>query len=218
MTAIIEIDDFYPRPDRVAEVAGILRRGGLVAMPTDTTWIVACNAFDTAAATRLRTIRARMAGESTKGDDRKPMSLMCPDLAAIGTFALVDQPQFRMLKRLLPGPYTVILPASRQVPRQLQSKRRAIGVRMPDHPVALAVLEAVAEPLFVTTCHDPDGRLLGAAPEVEAAVGSDLGALIETTPIQPESSTVVDWTGAGPVLIRAGKGPAEPEWDDVGAR
>lgn len=214
MTSRINIDLDYPRPDRVRDAADTLRRGGLLAMPTDTTWVVACDALDTAAASKLRSLRARMAG-APADDDRKPMSLMCADLAAISTFALIDQPRFRLLKRLLPGPYTVILPASRQVPRQLQSKRRAIGVRMPDHPVAAAILEQIATPLFVTTCHDEDGRLLGASPEIEDAIGDVIDALVETTPIVPELSTVVDWTGDAPSLVRVGKGETEPEWGDA---
>lgn len=210
---LIEIDEAHPRPDLVREAADVLRRGGLVAMPTDTTWVVACDALHNAAGTRLRTLRARMGGVSPKDDQRKPLSLMCADLASVGTFALVDQPQFRMLRRLLPGPYTIILPASRQVPRQLQSKRHAIGVRIPDHAVAIAILEAVGDPLFVTTCHSPDGTLLGASPDVERALGPNLDAIIETTPIEPEPSTVVDWTSDAPVLVRSGKGPSEPEWE-----
>ena len=217
MTArAIEIDGHVLRPDRVAAAADVVRRGGLLAMPTDTTWVVACDAFDRAATKRLQQLRARMSStdenKRADGGDR-PMSLMCPDLAVVGTFVLLDQPQFRVIRRLLPGPYTIILPASRQVPRQLQSKRRAVGIRMPDHPVATAILAAIGTPVLVATCQTAGGELLGASPDVLDLFGDELDALVETLPIAPEPSTVVDWTGPNPRVVRLGRGVADPDWD-----
>lgn len=214
MSVAIEMEAEWPRPDRVDQAADVLRRGGLLAMPTDTTWIVACDALDRAATTRLRALRAKMTGENdAKKALTKPMSLMSVDLTTIGTFVLLDQPQFRLLRRLLPGAYTFILPASRQVPRQLQSKRRAVGIRTPDHPVAAAILESFGSPVLVATCRTPDGHLLGASVEVEDEIGRWVDAFIETQAIVPQLSTVLEWTGPQPVLVRAGKGPIQPEWE-----
>lgn len=214
MSNAIEIDAHWQRPDRVAEAANVLRKGGLLATPTDTTWVIACDALDRAAATRLRALRARLSGTSdNKKPLEKPMSLMCNDLTSVGTYVILDQPQFRLLRRLLPGAYTIILPASRQVPRQLQSKRRAVGIRMPDHAVATSILDHFGRPVLVTTAHTPDGTLLGASPEVADTIGDAIDAYVETDPIVPEVSTVVDWTDAHPVLVRAGKGPVDEDWE-----
>ena len=211
-TTFVEIDSAYPRPDRVESVVEALRRGGLVALPTDTTWVVACDASDRSAAGRLGDLRASHESKSKKGV-RKPMSLMCPDVSTVGTFCNLHQSQFRMIRRVLPGPYTVILPASRQVPRQLQSKRRTVGIRIPDHAVAASVLEALGGPMLVTTCQSADGDLMSSSPEVAAAYGAGLDVVVETDPIVPAASTVVDYSGDSPTLIRAGKGEPEPEWD-----
>jgi len=209
----IEIDAYRPRPDRLRAVAELLDGGGLVAFPTDTTWVVAADAQARGSADQLRELRSQMGGAAElRAPDDKPMSLMCADIAAAATYVLMDQPQFRLVRKLLPGPYTVILPASRQVPRQLQSKRRAVGVRIPDHLVALGVLQACRGPLLVATCHTPDGLLLSASTEVVDALGGSLRAVVETDPIVAEPTTVVDWTGDAPVLVRAGRGEALDDW------
>ncbi len=207
-----EIDAHNPRPDRVEAIAELLTRGRLVALPTDTTWVVACAASDRSAAGKLGELRSVHESKAKKGV-RKPMSLMCPDVSTVGNFCLLDQSQFRLVRRLLPGPYTIILPASRQVPRQLQSKRRSVGVRIPDHQVASAVLAALGGPMLVTTCQNPSAELLGASPEVFDAYGDAIDALVETDPIEPEPSTVLDYTGNYPSLVRAGKGAVESDWD-----
>ena len=211
MTRWIEIDDHYPRPDRVQEVVGTLRRGQIVAMATDTSWVVACDAMSVEATRRLQALRTRMSGAS-RPDEQTPMSIVCPDLATVGTYALVDQPCFRALKRHLPGPYTFILPASRQVPRQIQSKRRAIGIRIPEHPVAAAIATAFDGPLFVATCRRPDGTLLDASPAVESEIGDAIDVIVESLPIEVGVSTVVDWTDGFGRLVREGKGEVEDEW------
>ncbi len=209
----VEIDFAFLRPDRVDRVVRALQQGGLVAMPTDTAWVVACDCRERGAVKRLSALRERLACEDrAPRPNEKPMSLMCPDMTTIGTFALVDQPQFRLLRRLLPGPYTVILPASREVPRLLQTKRRAVGVRIPDHPVTLGILEAFGAPLLVTTAHTPGGDLLASSTEVVRELGRDLAMVVDTDPIVPAVSTVVDYTSVDPVVIREGRGPTEPGW------
>jgi tRNA threonylcarbamoyl adenosine modification protein (Sua5/YciO/YrdC/YwlC family) len=207
-----EIDAEYPRPDRVEALADMMTRGGLIALPTDTTWVVACAASDRSAASKLGELRSANESKAKKGL-RKPMSLMCPDVSTVGNFCLLDQSQFRLVRRLLPGPYTIILPASRQVPRQLQSKRRSVGVRIPDHAVATAVLAALGGPMLVTTCQNEMGVLIGASTEIFGAYADSIDAIVETDPIEPEQSTVVDYTGGHPILVRPGKGAVESDWN-----
>ena len=204
-----ELSSHNARPDVLAAAADVLRRGGLVALPTDTTWSVVCDARDNGAARRLRELRAEMAGKRVDTLNKAPMSLVCADLAVVGTYTLLDQPRFRFVKSMLPGPYTIILPASRMVPKMLQSKRRDVGVRMPDHPVTLGILDALDAPVLAATCQRADGELLASSPDVESAIGRHLAAIVETEPIVPEVSTIIDYTGEEPSLVRLGKGPAE---------
>lgn len=207
-----ELDPHAPRPDLVAGVADVLRRGGLVALPTDTAWSVICDARDRSAAQRLQTLRAAMAGKDPEALEKAPMSLICSGLDMVGTYTLLNSQRFRFVKRVLPGPYTIILPASREVPRVLQSKRRNVGVRLPDDGITMAIVTSLGAPVLAATCQTPDGDLLAASPDVEQAIGRDLAGLVEAQAIFPEPSTVIDYTDDEPHLIRAGKGSI----DDLG--
>jgi tRNA threonylcarbamoyl adenosine modification protein (Sua5/YciO/YrdC/YwlC family) len=211
----VEIDTWHIRPDRILELCARVRAGDLIAMPTDTTWAVVCDPFQTESAQRLAALRTWMAGgtEQAKAKGDRPMSLMCGDLATIGTYVLMEQPHFRLVRRILPGPYTVLLPASREVPRQLRSKRREVGIRMPDHPVVQALLAALEQPLLTTTARDDSGELLAASPDVQSALTGRVDTLVETDPIWPEPSTVIDCTDGPPRLVRAGRGEVDPAWE-----
>lgn len=204
-----EIDPHTLRSDRLAGAADVLRRGGLVALATDTTWSVVCDARDNGAARRLREVRAEMAGKQVDTLGKAPMSLVCADLAVVGTYTLLDQPRFRFVKMMLPGAYTIILPASRMVPKVLQSKRRDVGVRMPDHAVTRGILDALDSPVLAATCQRSDGTLLASSPDVEDAIGRHLAGIVESEPIVPEVSSVIDYTGDEPQVIRAGKGAVD---------
>lgn len=211
----VEIDTWHIRPDLVREIAARVRAGDLIALPTDTTWAVVCDPFQTESAQRLASLRTWMAGdaEQAKAKTGRPMSLMCGDLAMIGTYALMDQPHFRLVRRILPGPYTIVLPTTREVPRQLRSKRREVGIRMPDHPVVQALLEALEQPLLTTTARDSEGELLAASPDVLRELAGRVDTLVETDPIWPEPSTVIDCTDGPPRLVRRGRGEVDPAWE-----
>ena len=204
----IELDERAPRPDRIEAIVAHLSRGRLGAVATDTSWSLVTSALDTSGANRLAGLRAT----PSRGDDRRPMSLLCSDLAMAGTYAILDQQQFRLARRLLPGPYTLILPASRAVPRRLQTKRRAIGIRIPDTAWLLDVIARCEAPLFATTARGPSGEALSASPEVEDAWGRSIDFLVETRPIRAQASTVVDLTSGTPVVLRAGAGAIEDDW------
>lgn len=204
-----ELDPHALRPDIIARAADALRRGGLVAMPTDTAWSVVCDARDRSAAQRLQGVRAAMAGKDPAALEKAPMSLICSGLDMVGTYTLLNSPRFRFVKALLPGPYTIILPASREVPRVLQSKRRDVGVRLPDDGITTTLVTALGAPVLAATCQTPTGELIAASPDVEAAIGRDLAGLIETAAIVPEASTVIDYTEDEPRLVRAGKGSTD---------
>lgn len=206
----IEIHEHHIRPDLVREASDAIKRGALVAFATDTAWALAADPGQSKAVSRLRDVRSKMRRDHK--EQSTLLSLLFGSLSVMGNFVIMDQPQFRLVKRLLPGPYTIVLPASRQVPRQLQSKRKTIGVRMPEHPVALAILEQLDNPVFATTARRGE-RLLAAAPEIEMVVGNDIDLLIESEPIVPASSTIIDYTSESPVVLRHGKGELEPDWE-----
>lgn len=211
---IIEVQNANPRPDRIQEAADAIRRGELAVVATDTAWSIVGDPFQTATAQRLAKLRERLAGsaDESKRKAGQPMSLLFGDLAEVGRYVLLDQPQFRLLRRLLPGPYTVLLPASREVPRLLQSKRKAIGVRMPDHPICGPLIASVGGPLLACTARGSSGEMLLAATEIETALRRDVDLLLESDPFLPEPSTVLDYTGDAPILLRAGRGPIEDDW------
>jgi tRNA threonylcarbamoyl adenosine modification protein (Sua5/YciO/YrdC/YwlC family) len=208
----VEVDPWNPRPDQLQPLVDAIARGQLVAFPTDTTWVIAASPFKSAALGRLEDARARMHG-SQRVQKGKPMSLLCGQLSTIGTFTLMDQPQFRLVKRLLPGPYTLLLPTSIQVPRQLQSKRNVLGIRMASHALVETLFEMASEPLIVATARTPDGELIGSVVELEQMLQDRVDVAVETEPVVPQASTVLDLTGQGVRVLRQGAGPVDPEWE-----
>ncbi len=210
----IEIDPWNPRPDRVDEVAGRLRRGEIVAFPTDSTWTLTADASQRGALQKLQRLRASMHGDDPDRPEtgRAPLSLLCASISEIGKYTNLEQHQFRLLRRIFPGPYTVLLPASRQVPRLIQSKRRIIGVRLPDYPIATAIIAAMEHPLVATTARIDDDRLVASAGDLAGPYIHHVDAVVHTDPIVPEESTVIDATTDPPTVIRAGKGELEDHW------
>jgi tRNA threonylcarbamoyl adenosine modification protein (Sua5/YciO/YrdC/YwlC family) len=209
---LVELDLWNPRPDRIASIVSALEKGGVVAFPTDTTWVVAATPFKSAAVQKLGEVRAKLRGTTAKSEQARPMSLLCGDLSTVGTFTRMDQPQFRMAKRLLPGPYTLLLPASIQVPKQLQSKRNVLGIRMSEHPIVEGIMSGLGAPLLVTTARRSDGELLGAVSEMDRQAADMIEVAVDTEPIFPQASTVLDLTGQGVRVVRTGAGPVDPEW------
>lgn len=206
----VEFSEHYIRPDHVERVAQAIRQGKLVAIPTDTTWAIVADALTRKSAQRLQDLRRRMSPSDDSG--RSPMSLLCGSLNMIGTYVLMDQPDFRLVRRLLPGPYTMLFRASRQVPRQLQSKRKVVGIRMPDHPIALPVLEALDQPVLAATAY-VDGEPARSSTDLVESLGDAVDMIAEGLPVWPESSTVLDCTSGVPVVLREGRGPIEDDWD-----
>ena len=215
MPRTLELDPWNPRRDLVQDAADALRKGQVLLLPTDTTWALICNAEDKAAASRLAQLRERSA--RARGEDAdfksRPMALMCPNLSSIGRFTIMDQAQFRLVKRLLPGPYTVLLPVSREVPRILRENRKTIGVRLSAWPLVEAILEEFAEPVFTTTARDEHGELLQSSAGLSNDLRTTVDLIIESEPIVPMESTVVDATQDPPLVLRQGIGAVEDYWD-----
>jgi tRNA threonylcarbamoyl adenosine modification protein (Sua5/YciO/YrdC/YwlC family) len=192
-----------PQPRLVRQAAEILRAGGVAAFPTDAAYSLGCRIGDAEAVARIRAIR--------EVDERHHFTLMCRDLSEIATYARVDNAQFRLLKATTPGSYTFILEGTKELPRRiLHPKRKTIGLRVPDHPVPLALLEELNEPMLTSTLMLPGDELpLNDPEEIRDRLEKRIDLIIEAGACGLEMTTVVDLTGAAPALVRTGRGPLE---------
>lgn len=192
-----------PQLRLVREAAEILRRGGLIAYPTDSSYALGCHLGDAQALQRLRHVRGI--------DDKHQLTLMCRDLSQIAVYAIVDNTQYRLLRSLTPGSYTFILRATREVPRRLlHPRRRTIGVRVPLHAVAQALLKEHGEPLLSATLTLPGADApLGSADEIRSALEHELDLIVDGGPCGEVPTTIVDLTGDAPLVLRVGKGRVE---------
>ena len=189
-----------PQPRLMNQAGQLIAKGGLVAVPTDSSYAVVAHLDDKSAADALRRIRGL--------DARHHLTLLCRDLSEIGHFARVDNRQYRFLKMATPGPWTFILEATREVPRRVSHpSRKTIGIRVPDHPVTLALLEAAGGALMSTTLI-PDGEdePLNDAEAIQERYSHALAAIIDggACPLQP--TTVIDLTQEIPEVVRRGGG------------
>jgi len=199
---IVEIDPVEPEPWLVARAADVLRKGGVGIIPTDTVYGLACGISQTKAIKRIYELKDM--------DPKKPLAILVGDMTTVGEYARgVTTPYFRMLKRVLPGPYTFVFEASQKVPKIMLRKRRTIGVRMPDHPITLALLEQLDEPLLTTSVRTPDDRWVIEPVEVEATLDHRVDVVVDGGPLVENPSTVVDLSGDVPELLPAGKGSVE---------
>jgi len=193
-----------PQPRLIRQIAEILRKGGVIAYPTDSSYALGCMPGDKQAEERIRAIR--------RLDDRHYLTLVCRDLAEISHYAKVDNRQFRLLKSVTPGCYTFILEATKEVPRRLQHpKRRCIGLRVPGHPVAQALLAELGEPLLSTTLKMPDDTSPLSDPyDIRDLLEHQIDVVVDGGYGEIATTTMIDLTGDAPVLIRQGKGEIHP--------
>jgi len=202
MAQLFAIHPTHPQPRLVHRAAEIVRRGGLIAYPTDSCYALGCDRGDVKATERLRRIRGI--------DERHHLTLMCRDVSEIAHYAMVDDAQFRLLKSVAPGSYTFILRARRDVPRRL-TKKKTIGVRVPGHAVAHALLAELDQPMVSATLLLPGAAAPLAEPqEIRTALEHQLDLVVDAGPCGVEPSTVIDLTGATPVVLRKGSGSLAP--------
>lgn len=200
MSQYFHIHPDNPQARLLQQAAQIVQRGGVIVYPTDSCYALGCQPGEKEALERIRRLR--------RLDDQHNLTLVCRDLSEIATYARIDNSAYRMLKALTPGPYTFLLKATGEVPRRLQHpKRRTIGIRIPDHRIALALLEAVDGPLISTTLRLPGDELPLTDPEtIRDRLGHALDLVIDGGACGVDATTVVDMTSEPPVLVRAGLG------------
>lgn len=200
MARLLEIHPTDPQPRRIAEAVATIRAGGLIAYPTDSSYAFGWHIGDRSAMDRVRRIRHT--------DKKHNFTLVCSDLSEISLFARLDNWAYRLLKSLTPGPYTFILQATREVPKRLQNpKRRTIGIRVPDHTIVHAMLEALAEPIMSSTLLLPGDDLpLTDVHEIEERIGQQIEMIIDAGPTGIEPSSVIDLSGGAVKILRIGRG------------
>lgn len=197
---LVEISPLHPEPRKIRRAVEALEAGEVIGYPTDTVYGLGCDITNKKAVDRLYQI---------KGMDRShPLAMICPDLGEIAKYAIVDNQVYRLLKHLLPGPYCFILEATREVPRLLQTKRKTIGIRIPNHAVITSVVRELGRPVISTTA-----QRTGTDPHVDAREIDDdfkgLGLVIDSGAGGIVPTTVVDLTVHPPEVIREGAGSVE---------
>ena len=200
MAQHFQIHPENPQQRLLKQAAQIIGSGGIVAAPTDSAYALVCRLDDKGAVEKLRRIRGV--------DEKHHLTLLVRDLSEIAHFARVDNTQYRLLKAAMPGPYTVILEATREVPRRLSHpSRKTIGVRVPENPILLGLLEELGEPLIGTTLQLPgDDHMLSDPDEVLERLGKQIELVIDGGAGTLKPTTVIDLSGDAPALVREGRG------------
>ena len=200
MARYFDVHPDNPQPRSIAQVVALLRRDGLVAYPTDSCYALGSRLDNAEGAERIRRIR--------RLDDRHHFTLVCADFAQLGQLVQLDNAAFRAVKAATPGPYTFILPATREVPKRLaHPKKRTVGVRIPDHTVVRALLREVGEPLLSSTLllPDADGPMTDGW-QIKEELDHAVDAVIDAGDCGTEPTTVVDWSEGYPEVVRVGAG------------
>jgi tRNA threonylcarbamoyl adenosine modification protein (Sua5/YciO/YrdC/YwlC family) len=200
MSQYFELHPHNPQVRLIRQAAEILRRGGLIAYPTDSCYALGCHIGDKDSLERLRRVRG--------ADRHHHFTLVCRDMAEISRYARMETWQFRLIKSATPGPFTFLLPASRETPRRLQhEKRRTIGVRIPDHVVPQLLVAELGEPIMSSTLLLPGADLpLTDGQEIRARLERELDAVLDMGHCGLEPTTVVDLAGEGIEIVRQGRG------------
>jgi len=200
MSQFFQIHPDNPQKRLITQAVDIVKKGGVIAYPTDSAYALGCHIGDKTALETIRRIR--------KLDDKHNFTLVCRDLSSLATYARVDNGVFRVLKSLTPGAYTFILEATSEVPRRLlHPKRRTIGIRVPDNQIALALLEELGEPLMSVTLQLPGEELPLTDPyEIRERLEHELDLVIDGGFCGFEPTSVVDMSGESPQILRRGKG------------
>lgn len=204
MSQFFNINLDNPQPRLIAQTADILRKGGVIVYPTDSGYALGCMLGNADAQARIRQIRSV--------DDQHLFAMMCRNLSELGNYAKVNNSQFRLLKANTPGAYTFILNATREVPRKLQHpKRSTIGIRVPQHTVVQAILEAIDAPLLTMSLYFPDLDIATMEPwEIRERLERQVDLVIEVEHCLEGATTVINLTEDIPVLVREGLGDITP--------
>lgn len=197
---LLPIQTVHPEPRKIQRAVDALLAGEVIGYPTDTVYGLGCDITNKKAVERLYTVK-RM-------PRTQPLAFICPDLADIARYAVVEKPAYRILRHYLPGPYCFILDATREVPKLALSKRKTVGIRIPNHEVTLALVRALGRPLISTTAQLDDGEPFVDPAEIDEAFPG-LGLVVDAGGGGVVPTTVIDLTETPPKVLREGAGPAD---------
>lgn len=198
MGQFLSIHPDNPQPRLIKQAAAILAEGGVIVYPTDTTYGLGCAITNPQGVERILSIKRLPATHQ--------LSILCADLSDLAKYARVDNTVYRWLKRYLPGPYTFVLNASREVPKKILPKRNTIGLRIPNHPICLSLLKEFGQPILSTSLRLPGGDILADPLEIRDLVGNQVELIVDGGQGSSQPSTIVDLTGDTPVVLRVGIG------------
>ena len=193
-----------PTPSQrvIDQVVAILQRGGVIAFPTDTGYALGCDLFNKKSIDRIYRMKGR--------DPRTPLSFICADLTSLAQYAVVSNRAYKVMRKLLPGPYTFVMPATRLVPKLLISRNSTVGIRVPDHALPQALVKSLLHPIIGASCSSPEGKAFEKPEEIEKYFGKHIDCIVSFGTVASEPSTVVDFTSPEPTVIRKGKGDIKP--------
>lgn len=199
MAVLLETHPDNPNERHIRRAVRTLEAGELIAYATDTVYGLGCDIHSKQAMERALNLKGYSKYHA--------LSFLCADLSDISQWARVDTPAYKIMKRALPGPFTFILPATRDVPKLLLSRQKTVGIRVPDHPVCHALLTAFGRPILSTSVTNRDGDLMIDPEEIAEEWGHEIAIVLDSGPLTAEASTVVDLTDPDqPVILREGKG------------
>jgi tRNA threonylcarbamoyl adenosine modification protein (Sua5/YciO/YrdC/YwlC family) len=196
---LLQINPQNPQPRLIQEVVSMLKQGAVVCYPTDTVYGIGCDIFNQKAVNRIYQIKRR--------PKQKPFSFMCSSLKNVSEYCHVSNSAYRLMKKMLPGPYTFILPALKIVPKIMLTKQKTVGIRVPDNPISMALVDGLGNPVLTTSAITADDDIpLANAYELEEKIGKMVDIIIDGGPIFPSPSSIVSLVEEIPVVLRKGKG------------
>jgi len=195
---ILAINSKNPQLRLVRKVIEVLEKGGVIGYPTDTVYGVGCDLFNQEAIRKIHRLK--------KMEGKKPLSFICSDLKDISRYAHVSNYAYKMMKRLLPGPYTFVLAATKLVPKIAMTKQNTVGIRIPDNKICLSLVQELGHPIISTSVYKPDEGLYNDPAEIEERFAKQLDLVIDGGVIVAEHSSIIDLTDEFPKVIRKGKG------------
>ncbi len=198
MAEVLHIHPKNPQMRFINRAVEILRNGGLIIYPTDTIYGLGCDIYQKNAIERIYQIKPNL--------ENKPLSFICADLKDIATYAKISNQVYRFLRYAFPGPYTFILPAAREVPKKLWSKRKTVGIRVPDNLVAQTLSRELGHPIVSTSVTDDNGEILNDEESIVRHYGKKVDLILYCGPLSTTPSTIIDFSGEEPEIVREGAG------------
>ncbi|HIJ78380.1 MAG: L-threonylcarbamoyladenylate synthase [Desulfobulbaceae bacterium] len=196
---ILNINPQNPQARLIKQAADAMRKGAVICYPTDTVYGIGCDMFNQKAVKRIHQIKKR--------PTHKPFSFMCSNLKNVSDYCHISNTSYRIIKKHLPGPYTFILQATKLVPKIMITNQKTVGIRVPDNPISLALIEALGNPIVNSSVIlNPDEQPITEAYEIEERLGNQIDIIIDGGPVYPEPSSVISLISDVPEIIRAGKG------------